>query len=95
MRMTWVQPEDLLPHQLVQSRYEGVDVTDVQARWLTAGGTTDAPASGASDEPASPKLRALARELLDVLDARSAPWQEPEIPDCRCLVSRRSSSSGR
>jgi len=56
MRLTWVQPEDLLPHQLVQSRSEGVDVTDVQARWLTAGGTTDAPASGATDEPASPEL---------------------------------------
>ena len=72
MRLTWVQPEDLLPHQLVQSRSEGVDVTDVQARWLAAGGTTDAPASGASDEPATPELRALARELLDELDARTA-----------------------
>ncbi len=80
MRLSWVQPEDLLPHQLVQSRSEGVDVTDVEARWLTAGGTTDAPASGATDEPASPELRALARELLDELDARTAAWHEPEIP---------------
>ncbi|MEV5967078.1 ADP-ribosylglycohydrolase family protein [Kribbella sp. NPDC051952] len=85
MRMTWVQPEDLLPHQLVQSRSEGVDVTDVQARWLTAGGTTDAPASGASDQPAPPKLRALAGELLDELDRRTAPWSEPAIPDLPSL----------
>jgi len=34
MRLTWVQPEDLLSHQLVQSRSEGVDVPDeVQERW--------------------------------------------------------------
>ena len=85
MRMTWVQPEDLLPHQLVQARSEGVDVTDVQARWLAAGGTTDAPVSGASADPAPPALRALARELLDVLDARTAAWHEPEIPDLPSL----------
>jgi len=85
MRLTWVQPEDLLPHQLVQARSEGVDVTDVQARWLAAGGTTDAPVSGASDEPAPPELRALARELLDVLDQRTADWQEPEIPELPSL----------
>ncbi|MGW6278670.1 ADP-ribosylglycohydrolase family protein [Kribbella sp. NPDC055071] len=85
MRLTWVQPEDLLPHQLVQSRSEGVDVTDVQARWLTGGGTTDAPASGATDEPATPKLRALARELLDELDARTSAWREPEIPELPTL----------
>src|SRR3954447_6154486 len=81
MRLTWVQPEDLLPHQLVQSRSEGVDVTDVQARWLTAGGTTDAPASGGTDIPASAKLRTLARELLDLRDGRTAAWREPVIPD--------------
>ncbi|GAA1555056.1 ADP-ribosylglycohydrolase family protein [Kribbella hippodromi] len=85
MRMTWVQPEDLLPHQLVQARSEGVDVTDVQARWLAAGGTTDAPVSGASSEPAAPALRALARELLDVLDARTAEWHAPEIPELPSL----------
>ncbi|TDW21325.1 ADP-ribosylglycohydrolase family protein [Kribbella kalugense] len=85
MRLSWVQPEDLLPHQLVQARSEGVDVTDVQARWLAAGGTTDAPVSGATDEPAAPALRALARELLDVLDARTAPWQAPEIPELPSL----------
>ncbi|TDW84442.1 ADP-ribosylglycohydrolase [Kribbella pratensis] len=85
MRMTWVQPEDLLPHQLVQARSEGVDVTDVQARWIAAGGTTDAPVSGASDEPATPALRALARELLDVLDARTGEWREPAIPELPSL----------
>ncbi|GAA3126846.1 ADP-ribosylglycohydrolase family protein [Kribbella aluminosa] len=81
-----MQPEDLLPHQLVQARSEGIDVTDVQARWLAAGGTTDAPVSGASDEPAAPALRALARELLEVLDARTGDWREPTVPELRKLA---------
>jgi ADP-ribosylglycohydrolase len=85
MRLTWVQPEDLLPHQLVQSRTEGVDVADVEARWREAGGTTDAPVSGASDKPAGGELRALARELLDELDARSPQWVEPAIPSLPLL----------
>ncbi|WP_427891651.1 ADP-ribosylglycohydrolase family protein [Kribbella sp. GL6] len=89
MRLTWVQPEDLLPHQLVQARSEGIDVTDVQARWIAAGGTTDAPVSGASDEPATPALRALARELLEVLDARTGDWREPTVPELPLLGEAR------
>lgn len=79
MRMTWVQPEDLLPHQLVQSKSEGAEVADVEDRWRQAGGTTDAPVSGASDKPATPELRALARELLDELDGRAVEWTPPVI----------------
>jgi ADP-ribosylglycohydrolase len=85
MRLSWVQPEDLLPHQLIQSRSEGVDVADVEARWLDAGGSTEAPVSGASDVPASPEVRALARELMDELDRRATVWQEPVIPDLPVL----------
>jgi len=85
MRLTWVQPEDLLPHQLVQSRSEGADVADVESRWRAAGGSTDAPASGASDEPASPELRTLARELLAELDSRAQEWHEPVIPELPSL----------
>jgi ADP-ribosylglycohydrolase len=85
MRLSWVQPEDLLPHQLIQSRSEGVEVADVEARWLDAGGSTEAPVSGASDVPASPELRSLARELMDELDRRASAWQEPVIPDLPVL----------
>ncbi|NEA30195.1 ADP-ribosylglycohydrolase family protein [Streptomyces sp. SID13031] len=85
MRLTWVQPEDLLPHQLVQSAAEGVDVTDVADRWQSAGGTTTAPVSGASDKPAPPELRALARELLEELDTHFAGWVPPEIPQLPLL----------
>ncbi|MDX6263586.1 MAG: hypothetical protein QOH84_5274 [Kribbellaceae bacterium] len=80
MRLTWVQPEDLLPHQLVQSTAERVEVSDIAERWVSAGGGTEAPVSGASDKPAAPVLRALARELLDELDARFAGWQAPDLP---------------
>jgi ADP-ribosylglycohydrolase len=90
MRMTWVQPEDLLPHQLVQSAAEGVDVTDVAERWLAAGGSTHAPASGASDKPAGPELRALARELLEELDTRFAGWAPPTIPQVPLLTRAQS-----
>ncbi|WP_433005780.1 ADP-ribosylglycohydrolase family protein [Kribbella sp. CA-294648] len=85
MRMTWVQPEDLLPHQLVQSTSEGVDVADITQRWQEAGGTTHAPASGASDKPAPSALRSLARELLDELDRRAVEWIAPAIPQLPLL----------
>lgn len=71
MRLTWVQPEDLLPHALVQARAEGIDVDALAARWLAAGGPAAPPASGASDDPALVPLRGLARELLAEIDDRS------------------------
>jgi len=85
MRMTWVQPEDLLPHQLVQSRAEGVEVADIATRWQEAGGTTNAPTSGASDKPADPVLRMLARQLLEELDSRATEWVPPLIPQLPLL----------
>ncbi|GAA1370961.1 ADP-ribosylglycohydrolase family protein [Catellatospora chokoriensis] len=69
MRLTWVQPEDLLPHELAASRDEGRDVEAVAARWTAAGGSLQAPVTGASATPAGPELRALALQLLDECDA--------------------------
>ncbi|MFC6017653.1 ADP-ribosylglycohydrolase family protein [Plantactinospora solaniradicis] len=69
MRLTWVQPEDLLPHELAASADEGRDVSAVARRWAAAGGSTVPPVSGASPVPAGPELRALAAELLDECDA--------------------------
>ena len=43
LRVTWVQPEDLVGHELRQAREEGKDVDDVEQRWFAAGG---APAPG-------------------------------------------------
>ncbi|MEU4681379.1 ADP-ribosylglycohydrolase family protein [Micromonospora sp. NPDC023737] len=72
MRITWVQPEDLLPHELAASRDEGRDVTALAQRWTAAGGDLAPPVSGASPTPATPRLRALAVELLDAADALPA-----------------------
>jgi ADP-ribosylglycohydrolase len=80
VRLTWAQPEDLLTHELVQSAAEGKHVTDVLDRWVAAGGDPTPAESGAGPVPASPELRALARLLLDELDARPAP-SAPDEPD--------------
>lgn len=69
-RLSWVQPEDLLVHELVQSADEGKRIDDVAARWVDAGGELDAPVSGTSDRDTTRALRRLAGELLDELDAR-------------------------
>lgn len=69
MRLTWVQPEDLLLHEFVQSRAEGRDVADLERRWVdSTGRSLDAPVSGAADQPADADTRRLAVEMLDQLD---------------------------
>lgn len=68
MRLTWVQPEDLLLHAFVQARAEGADVSDLERLWTEAGGSLAVPVSGAADQPATPRLRALAGQLLGAVD---------------------------
>ena len=82
MRVTWIQPEDLIGHELRQAREEGKDVDGVEARWCAAGGAP-APARGASQEPVSPELRALALDLLDEIGEIERPLahEEPEALD--------------
>jgi ADP-ribosylglycohydrolase len=79
LRVTWVQPEDLIGHELRQAREETKDVDDVEQRWFAAGGAP-APGRGASQEPVPDELRVLALELLDELDALPRPLaaSEPE-----------------
>jgi ADP-ribosylglycohydrolase len=79
VRLTWLLPEDLVAHELVQAAAEGVDVTDVRAHWVAAGGSTTPPAGGASDDPTAARLRPLARELLVRLDELAA--RQPSSPD--------------
>jgi ADP-ribosylglycohydrolase len=80
VRVTWVQPEDLIGHELRQSREEGKDVDAVEKRWFAAGGAP-APARGASQEPVAPALRALALELLDELESIPRPLAAKEPDD--------------
>lgn len=77
MRVTWIQPEDLVGHELRQAREEGKDAGGIEERWLGAGGHP-APGRGASQEPVSPELRVLALELLDELDALPRPLADAE-----------------
>jgi ADP-ribosylglycohydrolase len=79
LRITWVQPEDLVGHELRQAREEGKDVDAIEACWLASGGLP-APSRGASPGPVSPELRDLALQLLDDLDAISRPLAARE-PD--------------
>ncbi|GAA3237271.1 ADP-ribosylglycohydrolase family protein [Nonomuraea helvata] len=83
IRLTWVQPEDLIGHELRQAaedgRASGPDGGRVRAiadRWHAAGGHDAPPRAGAS-EPVAARLRGLAEELLDELATIPSPLDEP------------------
>ncbi|MEV0618646.1 ADP-ribosylglycohydrolase family protein [Nonomuraea sp. NPDC050404] len=76
IRLTWVQPEDLVGHELRQAAEDGRDAGEIAARWRAAGGHDAPPRAGAS-EPDAVRLRGLAEELLDELAALPSPLPEP------------------
>ncbi|MGW0840037.1 ADP-ribosylglycohydrolase family protein [Streptomyces sp. NPDC002787] len=67
LRLTWVQPEDLLGHELHQARQDGREPSVIAARWRAAGGPPAPLRAGASPHPASRYRRQLAEDLLDEL----------------------------
>ncbi|MGW0330678.1 ADP-ribosylglycohydrolase family protein [Streptomyces sp. NPDC003011] len=67
LRLTWVQPEDLIGHELRQAAQDGREPSAVAARWRAARGPEAPPRAGASPQPASRYLRLLAEDLLDEL----------------------------
>ncbi|SDM71141.1 ADP-ribosylglycohydrolase family protein [Allokutzneria albata] len=77
MRLSWVQPEDLVGHELRQAEEDGRDASAVARRWLDAGGELSPALAGASPSPASAELRALAGELLDELALLPGATTEP------------------
>ncbi|MFC7893962.1 ADP-ribosylglycohydrolase family protein [Streptomyces sp. NPDC057381] len=81
LRLTWVQPEDLIGHELRQARLDGRDPSAVAARWRAAGGSEAPPRAGASTRPASPCLRLLATDLLDELADLPSPMTDTEPTD--------------
>jgi len=81
MRLTWVQPEDLLPHAIVQARSEGVDVSVVQQQWVAAGGAARPAVGGASEDAGQARLRPLARELLARLDAATPGYDGDRLEE--------------
>jgi len=77
LRVTWVQPEDVLRHELVQSAAEGRDVTAIRERWVAAGGDPEPPVGGVTPEEVGPGLSALARALLEEVATLPAPDADP------------------
>ncbi|WP_327157436.1 ADP-ribosylglycohydrolase family protein [Streptomyces tubercidicus] len=78
LRVTWVQPEDLIGHELRQAAEDGRDAEGLARRWRAAGGTTAPGRAGASPGPADPALRALAGTLLDELALLPCPLEAAE-----------------
>ncbi|WP_329194457.1 MULTISPECIES: ADP-ribosylglycohydrolase family protein [unclassified Streptomyces] len=80
VRLTWVQPEDLVGHELRQAAQDGRDAEPLLRAWLAAGGHPAPERAGASSAPAGPGLRALAARLLTELAAlpRPSAADEPE-----------------
>ncbi|MEW2298829.1 ADP-ribosylglycohydrolase family protein [Streptomyces sp. NPDC006655] len=77
LRLTWVQPEDLLGHELRQARQDGREPSAVEARWRAAGGAEAPARAGASPDRASRYLRQLAEDLLDELADLPSRLNEP------------------
>lgn len=94
MRITWVQPEDLVGHALRQAELDGIDVTDHTARWIAAGGDPTPQHAGASGGVASTSLWALAGELLDELDGLTSPFDADEPTDLDAIHAIRRERSG-
>ncbi|MFE2842884.1 ADP-ribosylglycohydrolase family protein [Streptomyces scopuliridis] len=88
LRLTWVQPEDLIGHELRQAAQDGRDATEIERRWIAAGGHLAPERAGASPEPASSELRSLAQELLDELAQLPSPLAaaEPTVFEARAAT---------
>ncbi|MFE5187740.1 ADP-ribosylglycohydrolase family protein [Streptomyces sp. NPDC056628] len=88
LRLTWVQPEDLIGHELRQAALDGREPARIAARWEAAGGRTAPVRAGASAEPASRYLRTLAEDLLDELadlPSRSADREPTDLAAVKAL----------
>ncbi|WEO98018.1 ADP-ribosylglycohydrolase family protein [Streptomyces sp. FXJ1.172] len=88
LRLTWVQPEDLLGHELRQARLDGREPWAIEARWRAAGGPDAPERAGASPHRASRYLRLLAEDLLDELadlPSRLAEDEPTELERIKCL----------
>ncbi|MFI7388783.1 ADP-ribosylglycohydrolase family protein [Streptomyces sp. NPDC049813] len=88
LRLTWVQPEDLVGHELRQAEQDGRDAAGVARRWAAAGGHPAPERAGASPLTGGPELRGLAGELLDELAALPAPRAAQEPTGLDAIRSR-------
>ncbi|MFE7174056.1 ADP-ribosylglycohydrolase family protein [Streptomyces sp. NPDC057616] len=83
LRVTWVQPEDLIGHELRQAALDGREPSAIAARWRAAGGPEAPLRAGASPAPVSRYLRQLAKDLLDELADLPSALSDSEPTDLR------------
>ncbi|MFI6433857.1 ADP-ribosylglycohydrolase family protein [Streptomyces sp. NPDC050759] len=88
LRLTWVQPEDLIGHELRQAAQDGREPSAIAARWRAAGGKGAPTRAGASAEPASRYLRQLAEDLLDELADLPSALADHEPTDLTAIKAR-------
>ncbi|WP_333778761.1 ADP-ribosylglycohydrolase family protein [Streptomyces sp. IBSBF 3136] len=88
LRLTWVQPEDLVGHELRQARLDGREPSRIEARWRAAGGLDAPDRAGASPQRASRYLRLLAEDLLDELADLPSALAEDEPTDLERIRAR-------
>ncbi|MDQ0911414.1 ADP-ribosylglycohydrolase [Streptomyces canus] len=88
LRLTWVQPEDLIGHELRQAAQDGREPSVIAARWRAAGGNAAPTRAGASAEPASRYLRQLAEDLLDELADLPSTLADHEPTDLSTIKAR-------
>jgi hypothetical protein len=81
LRITWIQPEDLVRHELAQAADEGKEIQPIVDRWVAAGGDPSPPHEGATSPPAAPALVDLAVRLLEELEALPTPSMAEEPSD--------------
>ncbi|MBT2444612.1 ADP-ribosylglycohydrolase family protein [Streptomyces sp. ISL-36] len=93
LRVTWVQPEDLVGHELRQAAEDGRDASAIAARWHAAGGPPAPGAAGASPTPRT-ELRALANALLDELAALPSPLSSDEPTPLAAIQARTTATTG-
>ncbi|MFF7165237.1 ADP-ribosylglycohydrolase family protein [Streptomyces sp. NPDC008086] len=87
LRLTWVQPEDLLGHELRQAALDGREPSRIAERWRAAGGEEAPLRAGASPQPASRYLRTLAEDLLDELADLPGRLKDDEPTDLETIKS--------
>ncbi|MCS0603939.1 ADP-ribosylglycohydrolase family protein [Streptomyces sp. LP11] len=85
LRLTWVQPEDLLGHELRQARLDGREPRAIERRWRAAGGPDAPERAGASAHRVSRYLRLLADDLLDELADLPSRLAEDEPTDLAAI----------
>jgi ADP-ribosylglycohydrolase len=81
LRITWIQPEDLVRHEFAQAADEGKEIQSIVDRWVAAGGDPNPPHEGATSPAAPSELVDLARDLLEELEGLPVPTAADEPND--------------